>query len=237
MVGKDLNYCRGCGHLGKGNTCDYLLHVGHSRGCPPGVGCPMHTGKSAKRCRRQMQRADFEEAAGELPAKAGKATSAATVGTKQAKKQPDVSPFDELRAMQLYSDGLDDIAMADALGITAKRVQNWRLRMHLKRPRGGKKKTEKEQEMKKEASDSQVSKPVETKDIPESAAEMQQKQSSKSEPDGVPMTAGLLRKICERIEDAGLGDLPLRINGGNVKDFTEISIKKTADGAVIDMKN
>ena len=91
--------------------------------------------------------------------------------------------------------------------------------------------------MRKKASDSQVSKPLETKDIPESAAEMQQKQSSKSEPDGVPMTAGLLRKICERIEDAGLGDLPLRINGGSVNDFTEITLKKTPDGAVIDMKN
>lgn len=222
--------------MGKGNTCDYLLHVGHSRGCPPGVGCPMHTGKLAKRCRRQMQRADFEEAAGELPAKAGKATSAATVGTKQAKKQPDVSPFDELRAMQLYSDGLDDIAMADALGITAKRVQNWRLRMHLKRPNGGQKR-KKEQEMKRESSYEQVGEPLKTQSIPEPAVEMQKTQSSKSEPDGVPMTAGLLRKICERIEDAGLGDLPLRINGGNVKDFTEISIKKTADGAVIDMKN
>ena len=43
-------------------------------------------GKSAKRRRWRKQRADFEEAAGELPANAGKATPAATVGSPQAKE-------------------------------------------------------------------------------------------------------------------------------------------------------
>ena len=38
-----------------------------------------HMRKSAKRCRWQSKRADFEEAAGELRAKASKATNAATV--------------------------------------------------------------------------------------------------------------------------------------------------------------
>ena len=37
-------------------------------------------GISAKRRQWRMQRAEIEEAAGELPAKAGKATTAATVG-------------------------------------------------------------------------------------------------------------------------------------------------------------
>lgn len=118
MDGKDLAYCRGCGHL-SGKACDYLIHVGHSRGCPPGVGCPLHT-------------------------RPEKAKTAVETG-KLAKKKPDTTPLDELRAMQLYNDGLDDIAMADALGVTAKRVQSWRLRMHLKRPNAGqKKKIEKE---------------------------------------------------------------------------------------------
>ena len=43
-------------------------------------------GKSAKRRRWRKQRADFEEAAGELPANAGKATPAATVGSPQARE-------------------------------------------------------------------------------------------------------------------------------------------------------
>lgn len=60
MVGKDLNYCRGCGHLGKGNTCDYLLHVGHSRGCPPGVGCPLHTERKKKMKQASKQASPHE---------------------------------------------------------------------------------------------------------------------------------------------------------------------------------
>lgn len=127
MDGKDLAYCRGCDYLGRTGTemtCEYGQITGSLRikatDAPPGIGCPLHT-------------------------KPEKATSAATVGTKQKKKAPDTAPIDELRALQLYNDGLDDIAMADALGVTAKRVQNWRLRMHLKRPNAGqKKKIEKE---------------------------------------------------------------------------------------------
>lgn len=46
-------------------------------------------------------------------------------------------PIDEVRAMELYREGLDDIAIGDALGVDKRRVQNWRLRMNLKRMRGG----------------------------------------------------------------------------------------------------
>lgn len=44
--------------------------------------------------------------------------------------------MDELRAMQLFNDGLDDLGMAEALGVTVQRVKAWRSRMHLQRPRG-----------------------------------------------------------------------------------------------------
>lgn len=55
------------------------------------------------------------------------------------------APFDEIRAMQLFEDGLDDNAMADALGIKAERVAKWRRRMHLLRPRGGNMKARKKE--------------------------------------------------------------------------------------------
>lgn len=66
------------------------------------------------------------------------------------------APFDEIRAMQLFEDGLDDNAMADALGIKAERVAKWRQRMHLLRPRGGNMKARK-----KEVEDVENQKPVE----------------------------------------------------------------------------
>lgn len=46
-----------------------------------------------------------------------------------AQKKP---PMDELRAMDLYQDGLDDLAIAEALGETQNRVKDWRRRMKMK---------------------------------------------------------------------------------------------------------
>lgn len=59
-------------------------------------------------------------------------------------------PIDELRAMDLYREGYDDLAMSEALGVTVRRVQNWRLRMGLKRVKGHSKKTKGEEAIKKE---------------------------------------------------------------------------------------
>lgn len=59
-------------------------------------------------------------------------------------------PIDELRAMDLYHEGYDDLAMSEALGVTMRRVQNWRLRMGLKRVKGHSKKKKGEEAMKKE---------------------------------------------------------------------------------------
>lgn len=59
-------------------------------------------------------------------------------------------PIDELRAMDLYHEGYDDLAMSEALGVTVRRVQNWRLRMGLKRVKGHSKKKKGEEAMKKE---------------------------------------------------------------------------------------
>lgn len=45
---------------------------------------------------------------------------------------PKKPPMDELRAMDLYQDGQDDLAIAEALGETQNRVKDWRRRMKLK---------------------------------------------------------------------------------------------------------
>ena len=45
---------------------------------------------------------------------------------------PRKPPIDELRDMQLYRDGLDDLSIAEALGESKKRVADWRKRMKLK---------------------------------------------------------------------------------------------------------
>lgn len=81
------------------------------------------------------------------------AVSSATTDRKTGKhRYPDMraardtGPMDELRAMELFKEGLDDLQMAETLGVSPTRVKRWRQRMHLLRPRGGgrprKKKTE-----------------------------------------------------------------------------------------------
>lgn len=66
-------------------------------------------------------------------------------------KRSVLPPIDELRAMDLYREGYDDLAMSEALGVTVRRVQNWRLRMGLKRVKGHSKKEKGEgKTMKKE---------------------------------------------------------------------------------------
>ena len=45
---------------------------------------------------------------------------------------PKKPPMDELRAMDLYRDGLDDLAIAEALGETQNRVKDWRRRMKMR---------------------------------------------------------------------------------------------------------
>lgn len=53
------------------------------------------------------------------------------------RRPPSREPIDELRAMELFRDGLDDVAIAEALDCAKSRVKEWRSRMHLLRPRGG----------------------------------------------------------------------------------------------------
>lgn len=61
------------------------------------------------------------------------------------KQPPARPPMDELRAMELFNEGLDDLQIAEALGETKNRVVEWRYRMHLLRPRGGASEKQKQQ--------------------------------------------------------------------------------------------
>ena len=61
------------------------------------------------------------------------------------KQPPARPPMDELRAMELFREGLDDLQIAEALGETKNRVVEWRYRMHLLRPRGGASEKQKKQ--------------------------------------------------------------------------------------------
>lgn len=48
----DMRPCKGCIYLGWANgvrCCDFLVRVGHSRGCPAGKGC------KAKKTRRMLE--------------------------------------------------------------------------------------------------------------------------------------------------------------------------------------
>nr|DAG86615.1 MAG TPA: hypothetical protein [Caudoviricetes sp.] len=55
-----------------------------------------------------------------------------TTKVKKAGGAPPKPPMDELRAMELHSEGLDDLAISEALGESVTRVKNWRRRMKLK---------------------------------------------------------------------------------------------------------
>ena len=55
-----------------------------------------------------------------------------TPKVKETRGAPPKPPIDELRAMELYREGLDDLAISEALGESVTRVKNWRRRMKLK---------------------------------------------------------------------------------------------------------
>lgn len=68
------------------------------------------------------------------------------------KRSGSVPPLDEIRAMELFNDGMDDLAISEALGVSVTRIKKWRSRMHLLHPRGAaaKQKQNKEEPMKKD---------------------------------------------------------------------------------------
>lgn len=61
------------------------------------------------------------------------------------KQTPARPPMDELRAMELFNEGLEDLAIAEVLGETVTRIKEWRRRTRLLRPRGGASEKQKKQ--------------------------------------------------------------------------------------------
>lgn len=93
-----------------------------------------HTTRAVIR-ERLVQLGCSEEPA--VSASSAKGSKSPALKSKSAKfdRKP-AAPLDELRAMELFKDGLDDLGMAETLGVSVQRVKAWRSRMHLKRPRG-----------------------------------------------------------------------------------------------------
>lgn len=74
------------------------------------------------------------------------------IGPRKASR-PKVEPIDEIRAKELYDDGMDDLAISEALGVPITRVVRWRSRMHLTKWR---QKKQKEREKMRKCRDSEV---------------------------------------------------------------------------------
>ena len=146
--------------------------------------------------------------------------------------------------MELYNDGLDDIAIADALGVTVKRVQNWRYRMHLLRPRGGynrKPKTEEEKPVK--SHDEQMADKLENADnigvseasapLPEDAEQVKP-DTSPTEPEQTLTVAEFLA-LCTELLTPALIKAPLFLNGVPVREVAGIHILPHADALRVDI--
>lgn len=138
----------------------------------------------------------------------------------RAPKRPRVV-MDEIRAMELYEDGLDDLAMSEALGVGVCRVEEWRKRMHLKTQ----KRRKKAENVKKETKPAQQ---------PEQAGQYQTATAAgepAAAPEASPLTLGdFLRLVTELTPPAAL-KAPVKINGSTVMEIARIVIHGSRDAA------
>lgn len=127
--------------------------------------------------------------------------------------------MDEIRAMELYEDGLDDLAMSEALGVGVCRVEEWRKRMHLKTQ----KRRKKAENVKNETKPAQ----------PPEQAEQYQTATATGEPAAAPETSPLtlgefLRLVTELTPPAAL-KAPVWIGGAPVMEISRIVIHGARD--------
>ena len=145
-------------------------------------------------------------------------------GTKKTKSRGQKRPrvvMDEIRAMELYEDGLDDLAMSEALGVGVCRVEEWRKRMHLKTQ----KRRKKEENVKNETKPAQPPEQAEQYQTAKAAGE------PVAAPENSPLTLGeFLRLVTELTPPAAL-KAPLRINGALVMEIARIVIHGARDAA------
>lgn len=138
----------------------------------------------------------------------------------RAPKRPRVV-MDEIRAMELYEDGLDDLAMSEALGVGVCRVEEWRKRMHLKTQ----KRRKKAENVKKETKPAQ---PVEQAEQSQTATATGEPAAA---PEASPLTLGeFLQRLTELTPSAAL-KAPVKINGAVVMEIARIVIHGSRDAA------
>lgn len=126
---------------------------------------------------------------------------------------PRKPPIDELRAMQLYRDGLDDLSISEALGESKKRVAEWRKRMKLKPNRVMKMKDAPAEEQKRKEETMEPVKKTET-----------------SPREG--MSAGALREILEGLcRGYDGGKAVIRCDGQEVREAL-VRVLYAGDGSV-----
>ena len=126
---------------------------------------------------------------------------------------PRKPPIDELRAMQLYRDGLDDLSISEALGESKKRVAEWRKRMKLKPNRVMKMKDAPAEEPKRKEETMESVKKTET--------------STR-----VGMSAGALREILEGLcRGYDGGKAVIRCDGQEVREAL-VRVLYAGDGSV-----
>lgn len=119
-------------------------------------------------------------------------------------------PIDELRAMELYNEGLDDLAISESLGCSLSKVSAWRRMMKLPK------------HAETLVQEVQMPEDVKADDIP--VAEESQAPAY--------MTAGALLKILQRVCDGYKGDeVMIRSEGLNVRDVI-VSVSYNAAGLV-----
>lgn len=126
---------------------------------------------------------------------------------------PRKPPIDELRAMQLYRDGLDDLSISEALGESKKRVADWRKRMKLKPNRVMKMKDAPAEEPKRKEETMETMKKTETSPR-------------------VGMSAGALREILEGLcRGYDGGKAVIRCDGQEVREAL-VRVLYAGDGSV-----
>ena len=125
-------------------------------------------------------------------------------------------PMDELRAMELHSVGLDDLAISEALGESVTRVKNWRRRMKLK-PNGTPK-----------CETAPAEEPKREEPIAESAAEQHVSEVESRSAMSAEALLEVLRRVCQGYDGSKAA---VRCDGTDIREAL-VSVLYNAEGGV-----
>lgn len=125
-------------------------------------------------------------------------------------------PMDELRAMELHSEGLDDLAISEALGESVTRVKNWRRRMKLK-PNGTPK-----------CETAPAEEPKREEPIAESAAEQHVSEAESRSAMSAEALLEVLRRVCQGYDGSKAA---VRCDGTDIREAL-VSVLYNAEGGV-----